>query len=134
MYARHHLEVYMATTEERMRILKMIQEGKITAEEGAKLLAALRESRKESRAVITTNRSGKGMLRVRVTDMITGKAKVSVNLPLGLVDAGMSIASQYAPDINFAQIADAVRSGTMEGKIVDVVDEEDGEHIEVFID
>jgi hypothetical protein len=50
------------------------------------------------------------------------------------VDAGMSIASQYAPDVNFNQIAEAIRSGTMEGKIVDVVDEEDGEHIEVFID
>ena len=124
----------MATTEERMRILRMIQEGKITAEEGAKLLSALRESRKENRPVVTTSRGGKGMLRVRVTDMVTGKSKVSVNLPLGLVDAGMSIASQYAPDVNFAQIADAIRSGEMEGKIVDVVDEEDGEHIEVFID
>jgi hypothetical protein len=128
----------MATTEERMRILRMIQEGKITAEEGAKLLAALRESHKEHRPVggivFSTNRAGKGMLRVRVTDMITGKAKVSVNLPMGLVDAGMSIASQYAPNIDFGQIADAIRSGSMEGKIVDVVDEEDGEHIEVFID
>lgn len=124
----------MATTEERMRILRMIQEGKITAEEGSKLLAALRESRKDARTVITSSRSGKGMLRVRVTDMVTGKSKVSVNLPLGLVDAGMSIASQYAPDVNFTQIADAIRSGQMEGKIVDVVDEEDGEHIEVFID
>lgn len=124
----------MATTEERMRILRMIQEGKITAEEGAKLLAALRESRKDSRTVIASTRSGKGMLRVRVTDMLTGKAKVSVNLPIGLVDAGMSIASQYAPDVNFTQIADAIRSGQMEGKIVDVVSEEDGEHIEVFID
>jgi hypothetical protein len=112
----------------------MIQEGKITAEEGAKLLAALRESRKDTRTVITSTRSEKGMLRVRVTDMVTGKAKVSVNLPIGLVDAGMSIASQYAPGINFAQIADAIRSGSMEGKIVDVVDEEDGEHIEVFIE
>jgi hypothetical protein len=128
------MEVYMATTEERMRILRMIQEGKITAEEGAKLLSALRESRKDSRTVITSSRGGKGMLRVRVTDMLTGKPKVSVNLPLGLVDAGMSIASQYAPDVNFSQIADAIRSGQMEGKIVDVVDEEDGEHIEVFID
>ncbi len=125
----------MATTEERMRILRMIQEGKITAEEGAKLLAALRESRKEARMVIGTSRSGgKGMLRVRVTDMLTGKAKVSVNLPMGLVDAGMSIASQYAPNIDFEQIASAIRTGSMEGKIVDVVDEEDGEHIEVFID
>ncbi len=124
----------MATTEERMRILRMIQEGKINAEEGAKLLAALRESRKEPRQVALSGRSTKGMLRVRVTDMVTGKAKVSVNLPLGLVDAGMSIASQYAPDVNFSEIADAIRSGQMEGKIVDVVDEEDGEHIEVFID
>ncbi len=124
----------MATTEERMRILRMIQEGKITAEEGAKLLSALRESRKDPRVVIPSKGTGKGMMRVRVTDMLTGKAKVSVNLPLGLVDAGMSIASQYAPDVNFGQIADAIRSGQMEGKIVDVIDEEDGEHIEVFID
>jgi len=125
----------MATAEERMRILRMIQEGKINAEEGAKLLAALRESRKETRPAVTPSRgSGKGMLRVRVTDMVTGKAKVSVNLPLGLVDAGMSIASQYAPDVNFSEIAEAILSGQMEGKIVDVIDEEDGEHIEVFID
>lgn len=124
----------MATSEERMRILRMIQEGKINAEEGAKLLAALRESRREPRAVAVAGRAAKGMLRVRVTDMNTGKTKVSVNLPMGLVDAGMSIASQYAPDVNFAEIAEAVRSGNMEGKIVDVIDEEDGEHIEVFID
>lgn len=125
----------MATAEERMRILRMIQEGKINAEEGAKLLAALRESRKETRPAAPPGRTGgKGMLRVRVTDMVTGKAKVSVNLPLGLVDAGMSIASQYAPDVNFSEIAEAIRAGQMEGKIVDVIDEEDGEHIEVFID
>ena len=124
----------MATSEERMRILRMIQEGKITADEGSKLLTALRESRKDSRTVVAPLRVGKGMLRVRVTDMLTGKPKVSVNLPLGLVDAGMSIASQYAPDINFGEIAEAIRAGQMEGKIVDVIDEEDGEHIEVFID
>jgi len=124
----------MATTEERMRILKMIQEGKITAEEGAKLLSALRESRRESRPMPPLGRSGKGILRVLVTDMVTGRAKVSVNLPLGLVDAGMNIASQYAPGINFSEIADSIRSGQLEGKIVDVIDQEDGEHIEVFIE
>lgn len=124
----------MATTDDRMRILRMIQEGKINAEEGARLLAALRESRKEPRPVAPLGRSGKGWLRVRVTDMVTGKPKVTVNLPLGLVDAGMNIASQYAPDVNFAEIAEAIRNGQMEGKIVDVIDEEDGEHIEVYID
>ena len=34
----------MATTEERMKILQMIQEGKISAEDGAKLLSALTNS------------------------------------------------------------------------------------------
>jgi hypothetical protein len=126
----------MATPDERMRILKMIQEGKITAEEGAKLLTALREGRKDAQvaAPAAPARLNKGMLRVRVTDMVTGKTKVNVNLPLGLVDAGMNIATQFAPEVNFSQIADAVRSGQLEGKIVDVMDEEDGEHIEVFVD
>lgn len=126
----------MATPDERLRILKMIQEGKITAEEGAKLLTALREGRKDVRAAApaTPARLNKGWLRVRVTDVGTGKTKVNVNLPLGLVDAGMNIATQFAPEINFSQIAEAVRSGELEGKIVDVMDEEDGEHIEVFVD
>jgi polyhydroxyalkanoate synthesis regulator phasin len=39
------------TTEERMKILKMIDEGKITAEEGARLLSTLSESRKPARKV-----------------------------------------------------------------------------------
>jgi len=124
----------MATTDERMRILKMIQEGKITAEEGSKLLAALRESRKEVRPPTPPNQLKKGWLRVRVTDMATGRTKVNVNLPLSLVDAGMNIATQYAPDVNFGQIAEAIRAGDLSGKIVDVMDEEDGEHVEVFID
>lgn len=126
----------MATPDERMRILKMIQEGKITAEEGAKLLTALREGRKDVRTAVPAApvRLNKGWLRVRVTDISTGKTKVNVNLPLGLVDAGMNIATQFAPEINFAQIAEAVRAGQLEGKIVDVMDEEDGEHIEVYVD
>ncbi len=124
----------MVTTDERMRILKMIQEGKITAEEGSKLLAALRESRKEVRPPTPPNPLKKGWLRVRVTDMSTGRTKVNVNLPLSLVDAGMNIATQYAPDVNFGQIAEAIRAGDLSGKIVDVMDEEDGEHVEVFID
>lgn len=128
----------MATNEERMKILKMIQEGKITAEEGAKLLAALRESRKA-----TTNRPGvslggnKGWLRVRVTDMASGRTKVNVNLPLGLMDAGLRIGAQYAPelqDMDLDQLMTELKSGTTSGKIIDVIDEEDGEHVEIFIE
>lgn len=124
----------MVTSEERLKILKMIDEGKISAEEGAKLLAALSQSPKPARKPVMPGPGGKARwLRVRVTDVRTGKAKATVNLPLGLVDAGLNIASQYAPDIAFDELIEAINEGA-EGKIIDVVDEEDGEHIEIYID
>ena len=124
----------MATTEERLKILKMIDEGKISADEGAKLLAALAQGPKVERKVPSRNPSGAGRsLRVRVTDTVTGKAKATVNVPLGLVDAGLNIAAQYAPGVAFDELAAAISAGA-EGKIIDVMDEEDGEHIEIFIE
>jgi hypothetical protein len=128
----------MVTSEERMRILRMIQEGKISADEGAKLLAALRDNRKETRETVIVNRVGgsKNWLRIRVTDMKTNRAKVSVNLPLGLVEAGMKIGAQYAPELNgidLNMIIEEVKNGA-QGKIIDVMDEEDGEHVEIFIE
>ena len=122
----------MATNEERLKILKMIDEGKITAEEGAKLLSALSESRKTRKPSLRGS-GGARWLRVRVTDMVTGKSKATVNLPIGLVDAGLNIASQYAPGVAFDELVEAINAGA-EGKIIDVVDEEDGEHIEIFIE
>lgn len=129
----------MTTAEERMKILKMIQEGKITAEEGAKLLKALTASSEKPKRQSAVRTGGAARwLRVRVTDMSSGKSKVNVNLPLKLVDAGLSIAAQFAPeDIEVASLMDAVNEAiddNLMGKIVDVVDGEDGEHIEVFIE
>jgi len=125
----------MATNEERMKILKMIDEGKITAEEGAKLLGTLGESRKTAprKPMSQPLAGGARWLKVRVTDMVTGKAKATVNLPLGLVDAGLNIASKYAPDVAFDELVEAINAGA-EGKVIDVYDEEDGEHVEIFIE
>jgi hypothetical protein len=131
----------MTTAEERMKILKMIQEGTITAEEGAKLLKAITSSSSSRKPAVrrpTIQVGGARWLRVRVTDMATGKSKVNVNLPLKLVDAGINIAAQFVPeDVELEGIMTAVNEAigdNMVGKIVDVVDGEDGEHIEVFIE
>ncbi len=127
----------MATAEERMKILRMIQEGKITAEEGAKLISALQESRKgpERRSTGAPGRRS-SWLRIRVTDVLTGRAKVNVNLPLGLMDAGLKIGAQYAPQlegVDVENLISQVKAGAA-GKIIDVIDEEDGEHVEIFIE
>jgi hypothetical protein len=129
----------MTSVEERMKILKMIEEGKISAEEGAKLLAALRDGRRGP-GVPTPPRPpgapGARWLRIRVTDTTTGRSKASVQIPLALVDAGMKIGAHFAPEVegvDMSNVMEAVRSGMM-GKIIDVTDEEDGEHVEIFVE
>jgi hypothetical protein len=122
----------MATTEERMKILKMIEEGKVSAEEGAKLLAAM-TSKNRPGSFAT---SGAKWLRVRVTDVNTGRSKATVQIPLALMDAGMKIGAHFAPEIdgvNMDQLMVALRSG-MTGKIIDVTDDEDGEHVEIYVE
>ncbi len=125
----------MATIEERMRVLKMIEEGKISAEEGAKLLAALADSRKTPN--IAMHAAGEARwFRVRVTDLSTGKPKVNVNIPMGLVNVGIKMGARFAPGLESEQmeaLAEALRTGAT-GKIVDVTDEESGEHVEIFVE
>lgn len=128
----------MATPEERMQILKMIEAKQITAEEGAKLLGALGEKdRGESAAPQPSPATTGKWFRVRVTDMKSGRRKVNVNIPLGLVDVGLKMGAKFAPagleGLDMNQILTAIKNGG-EGKVVDVEDEEDGEHVEVFIE
>ena len=128
----------MATPEERMQILKMIEAKQITAEEGAKLLAALGEKDRNEPPRPQPSPSTTGRwFRVRVTDLRTGRRKVNVNIPLGLVDVGMKMGAKFAPagveGLDMDKIIAAIKNGG-QGKVVDVEDEEDGEHVEVFIE
>ncbi len=127
----------MANAEERMKILKMVEEGKVTAEDGAKLLAALNDGRRAGAAAGSMRGAGGGRwLRIRVTDIASGRSKASVQIPLGLIDAGMKIGAHFAPEVegvDMSHVMDAVRSG-MTGKIIDVTDDEDGEHVEIYVE
>ncbi len=127
----------MATAEERMKILKMIDAGKISAEEGAKLLSALSENRRGPNPPMPPRSPGAARwLRVRVTDVVTGRSKATVQIPLALLESGMKIGAHFAPEVegvDMPTFMEALRSG-MTGKIVDVVDEKDGEHVEIFVE
>jgi hypothetical protein len=123
----------MASVEERMKILRMIEEGKVSAEEGAKLLAALSSANRPQGGLAS---SGAKWLRVRVTEVNTGRSKATVQIPISLMEAGMKIGAHFAPEIdgvNMDQLMEALRAGTT-GKIIDVVDDEDGEHVEIFVE
>jgi hypothetical protein len=126
----------MASTEERMQILKMIEEGKISAAEGAELLRALNQDGRSPQNEPLKGASSPRWFRVRVTDMKNGRHKINVNIPMGLVNAGVKIGARFAPEMEcgeYEQIMEAIKSG-QQGKIMDVTDEESGERIEIFVE
>jgi hypothetical protein len=127
----------MATTEERMQILNMVAEGKISADEGARLLAALEtDTKKRGLRSAVGQPSTPRWFRVRVTDLETGRDKVNVNLPMSLVDVGTRMGARFAPelsDLDFNEIVEQIKSGA-QGKIIEVEDVEDGERVEIFVE
>jgi DUF4097 and DUF4098 domain-containing protein YvlB len=81
-------------SEERMRILHMLAEGKLTPDDAEKLLQALEVKPRESE-VVNQNRSMdvKGKYLFVQVDPKEGKSseRVSVKVPLALVKAGLNI-------------------------------------------
>jgi hypothetical protein len=133
----------VATPEERLRILKMIQSGKISAEQGAQLLEALGDHTAPSEAIPTSPpaspplppRQGARWLHVTITHSTTGKSSVNLRLPLSLIQAGKKMGARFSPeteelDMNFLQ--EMIASGKT-GKVIDL-HKDDGRHIEVYLE
>ncbi len=126
----------MSTADERLKILNMIAEGKITAEEGSRLLSALHSAENRTATAEAVPSDPARTLRVRVTDGPTGKTKVSINIPLSLLNVAVRIGARFAPDLeglDFAEVVDMINQGAR-GKIVDVTDEDDDERVEIFVE
>lgn len=120
-----------ATAEERLKILEMLQNGDITPEQASKLLDALSTREKQAQG------QKPRWMRIRVTDTDTGQSRVNVRLPVGLVRAGLKMGAQFSPgiddlDLDKETLEEVLLGG--KGHIVDVMDEDDGEHVEIFLD
>ncbi len=119
-------------SEERMRILQMLAEGKITAEEAEALLSAM----VDEKVVHQPKKSSAQFLRVKVWE--DGKDKVNVNIPLSLAKLAMKLIPSEAKsrinehNIDLDMIISEIKQGAPGGKIVDI---EDGEtRVEVYVD
>jgi len=121
--------------EDRMMILKMLQEGKIDAEQAAKLLEALESGKSSEKKEEKEIKAGR-WFRVRVSDAVTGIQKTNIRIPIGLMNAGFRIGAQFSPELagmNADEVMSAVKTGKT-GLIIDVIDDEDNEHVEIFIE
>jgi hypothetical protein len=126
----------MATTsDERMKILQMLEDGKIAPEDAATLLRALDGGRSTTPTPLGPGGENR-YLRIQVTNLNTGKPKVNVTLPMALVGAGLRMAERFAPDfegMDMQQLEEILASG-IAGKFMDVMDEEDNERVEIFVE
>jgi len=118
-----------ASTEERNRILSMVETGKVTAAQAAQLLDML-ALEQPHHAEHTTNR----MVRVRVTNVANNRQKANVVLPVSLIHVGLRLATRLAPQVSGSALEDllrAIASGTT-GRILDLQDLEEGERVEIY--
>ena len=81
------------------------------------------------------NHDSPNWLRVRVSDLKTGRKKVTVNIPMRLMRFGLAVGSRFAPELNeFDWDELAGMLGSEKGMLVDIQDEEDGEQVQIFVD
>ncbi len=126
----------MSNSNERTEILRMVENGKLSATEGIQLLNSLDKAPRPALPPQPPLNTKGRWLRIRVTNLTTQAPKVNVNLPLGVVNAGLRLGQRYAPElqgIDWDDLLDEIRQGA-NGKLVDVEDLDDNQHVEIFVD
>lgn len=160
---------------EKVEILRLLSEGKITATEAVELLdkmgsappkasaapgeAAVLEKEvsgddfgqvdfptpepfkikitEDEVGVAGNNGKKPRWLKIRVSELSSGRNKVNITLPMGLVGFGLGIARRFGADFdnegNIDEMWGLMKQGER-GMLVDVEDEEDNEHVQIYLD
>jgi hypothetical protein len=82
-------------------------------------------------------KSGRRWLHIHVSDLESGKNRVRVNVPLGLVSFGLKVGAQFTDEVNnnvIRDVMDALEDDQMTGTLVEVEDMDDNERVHIFID
>jgi hypothetical protein len=133
--------------EEVLRVLEMVRSGKITPEEGEKLLSAIGQGEAKAASVKHT------MLRIRVDANDPEKkdqAKVNVNVPLSIAKKAAGLLSLIPKDtkqelsdkgidldsIDLKELIELFENGVLTENLVDVQvgDGEKGATVKVYVD
>ena len=121
------------STDERNRILNMIESGQITAAQAAQLLDTLLPDYEQSGGQME-NRT----VRVWMTDMSTNHRKMNMTatMPVYLVSMSLRLLARLVSQLNDSTIQNVIRAierGTT-GRLLDLQDLEEGKRLEVFVE
>ncbi len=121
------------STDERNRILAMVEAGQITATQAAELLDTLTPTLEQS-----MSKSENRTVRIWLTDMSTNQRKMNVTatLPVYLLSTSLRLFARFVSQINDGTIQHVIRAieKDMTGRLIDVQDLEEGKRIEIYVE
>jgi hypothetical protein len=143
------------SSEERKEILQQLAKGEITVADASVLLNGTDFQGKEKleqpfpepdkplqitkEDILEDQASPQGgqprWFHIRVNDLKSGKNRVTVNIPLRLVNMGLKIGRRFAPELEAVDWQEL--KGTFneeQGVLIDVTDESDGEQVLIYVD
>ncbi len=124
----------MATsTDERNRILNMIETGQISAAQAAELLDTMSPEYEQPGGRIE-NRT----VRIWMTDMSTNRRKMNMtaSIPVYLVSMSLHLLARLVEQLNDSTLQNVIRAierGTT-GRLLDLQDLEEGKRLEIFVE
>ena len=124
----------MAISEEKKQILRMIQDGQITAEEGGRLMSALESAERRASPSPSERQEVPDQIRIQISDLDTGKQKVDFSMPLSMANVGVKLGARLAMEEVKLEDFIAAAEGGVIGKIAEMRDEKSRERIEVFLE
>lgn len=138
--------------QERIKILQLLEEGKITSADAIELFATLENENDDNQKLPAASSINRRSLKVRVDG---DKTKVNVNIPLNLIRVATQIAGvgmQLIPDeahnqmkkqgidltkIDFDELMQIIDQGLTDGRLVDIETEDEAEgkmKVEVYVE
>jgi len=121
------------STDERNRILGMVESGQLTAAQAAELLDTLMPADKQPISQLQ-NRT----VRIWLTDISTNHRKMNVTatLPVYLLSTSLRLLAQLVAQLNDSTMQHVIRAieNGMTGRLIDLQDLEEGKRIEIFVE
>lgn len=124
-----------AAIDERLNIIQMLEERKISADEAANLLEAVEKGSWATLAVSSPS-GERRHLRIRVSDLASGTMKIDMSLPMGLVNTVLYMGGRLAAELDsfdLQELKELIANSTA-SESVETMETDDNERLEISVE
>lgn len=140
---------------DRLKILEKVASGEISASSAADLLKGngaeqvaekeveVEDLKRAEKSIVITEEfddrpagSQPSWFKVRVNDLNSGKQRVAVNIPYKFMRWGLKMGKRFSPELHDLDVAmiDKMATDGGRGMLVEVMDNDSGEHVQIFLE